>query len=201
MSENTIIMSAKGCFFFHYFLLINTKPTVIWNVLWCTSCSSGNWHYKGFLSWFPCSIKCFSLSGPMCLYSWDISASRGQTERRPSPTVSHARDCLVSMFWPGSESCPLSGKRYWLFNRRRLYRRMPSVSAGALWDENKASQTVQEEANESERKMYSLCNLTNGSTFKTLRVSGEAVKPPGASVGCLTSAGINCVKQEVMVES
>lgn len=43
-------------------------------------------------------------------------------------------------------------------------------------------------------------NLTNGSTFKTLTVSGEAVKPPGASVGCLTSAALNYVKQEVVVE-
>lgn len=193
--SNTIVMSAKGCFFYHYFLLKNTKPTVIWNVLWCTSRSLGNWHNKGFLSWFPCTIKCFSLSGPMCPYSWDISASRGQTERRPSPTVSHARDCLVSMFWPGSESCPLSGKRYWLFNWKRLYHRMPSVSAGALWDENKASQTVQVEANESD------CNLTNGSTFKTVTVSGEVVKPSGASIGCPTSAAFNYVKQEVMVES
>lgn len=41
--------------------------------------------------------------------------------------------------------------------------------------------------------------VTICSTFKTLTVSGEAVKPPGA--GCLTSAAINYVKQEVMVES
>lgn len=54
---------------------------------------------------------------------------------------------------------------------------------------------VQAEANESERKMYSLCNLTNGSTSKALTVSGEVVKPPGASVGCLTSAAFSYVKQ------
>lgn len=78
---------------------------------------------------------------------------------------------------------------------------MPSVSARALWDENNASQAVQAEANESEGKINFLCNLTNGSTFKTLTVGGEAVKPPGVSVGCQTSAAFNYVKQEVMVES